>query len=132
MTMLPNFCLHVLHLNTQTLPADLYNVDNTMAEGLSAKAQAHGMLHKTMMDLCFAQRYEESDEMAHKLLLNADLPLLIRARCHMVLSCGDSFPVEHGREAVRLLEEQDVICSAFPGVPTYTDISSIACGSGRR
>lgn len=62
---------------------------------------------------------DKAFEIAEELLLDSELPLVIRARCHMVLSTNDNHPLylQHAHEAVRVLDEdlrEDICERAFP------------------
>lgn len=73
---------------------------------ISEKAKVYGNLHTIMMQQFFDEEFDAAYQVAWELLLNPDLPVLIRARCHMVLSTkiGSRASVDHGREAVRILD----------------------------
>ncbi|KAF2172042.1 hypothetical protein M409DRAFT_18273 [Zasmidium cellare ATCC 36951] len=82
-----------------------------MAESsqLSAVATVYGDLYKIMMNEYFAGDFESSDKLAYQLLRHADLPTLIRARCHMALATSQAPDImdfkDHAEAAVKILKD---------------------------
>ncbi|KAK0939587.1 hypothetical protein LTR29_008836 [Friedmanniomyces endolithicus] len=70
-----------------------------------ARTEAYAFMHIIMMRHYREDRLDEAFELAGKLLLDAELPRLISARCHMVLSTDDEnvYYLQHAEEAVRIL-----------------------------
>lgn len=84
--------------------------DQTMEEvnlnALSEKAKAYMGLYNVMMEHYRAEEYVKSDEMAENLLMNADIPVIIEARCHMILATSDNGDfLTHAEDAVKVLQD---------------------------
>jgi hypothetical protein len=60
---------------------------------LSEKALLYFGLYNEMMAYYRANDFEACDRLAGSLLRNADLPVLIRARCYMILSTAGREPL---------------------------------------
>ncbi|KAK0900808.1 hypothetical protein LTR91_011886 [Friedmanniomyces endolithicus] len=70
-----------------------------------ARTEAYNAMHTITMRHYREDRLDEAFELAGKLLLDAELPRLLSARCHMVLSTDDEnvYFLQHAEEAVRIL-----------------------------
>ncbi|KAK3075149.1 hypothetical protein LTR53_001760 [Teratosphaeriaceae sp. CCFEE 6253] len=77
-------------------------------QALSNEARVFIGLHDAMMSFFEQDKDIEAVNLAEKLLAKAHLPILIRARCHMMLSrrINDDFSVEHAERAVEILDVQ--------------------------
>lgn len=60
---------------------------------LDQKARMYEGLYNAMMEHYFADDFEACDRMANSLLSKAELPVIIRARCYMMLGTAGSDPV---------------------------------------
>ena len=80
----------------------------------TAAQSVYHQLHTSMMQSFRNGDHDASDRLARQLLLHADLPKTIRARCHMVLGTGDGDYLRHAEEGVRLMEEMDTEYYEFP------------------
>lgn len=65
---------------------------------LDEKAKVYHGLYRTMVTRFRAREYDEADHLANTLLLNADLPLIIRVLCHSILG-GAGAPCRDGKKA---------------------------------
>jgi hypothetical protein len=104
--------------------------------GLTEKTKIYRTMHDAMLKHHYGDRQEECEALvrgwsswpavkgmcwpsfsqAEKMLENDDLPILIRAHCHMMLSCGDHpLAVEHAETAVKVLDgDARYACSRGP------------------
>ena len=57
------------------------------------KARLYESLYNAMMERYFADDLDTCDRLANSLLSKAELPVIIRARCYMVLGTAGSDPV---------------------------------------
>ncbi|KAK5684039.1 hypothetical protein LTS10_003903 [Elasticomyces elasticus] len=107
-----------------------------METELSMSARLATGLYTIMMQHFRAERYEKAEKMAHDLLVDPSLPVLIRARCHVVLAMGDDSAIafEHAQEAVNILkaakehyEENGSRQGAFPDQYLDEAMRVLAC-----
>ncbi|KAK1059104.1 hypothetical protein LTR74_012896 [Friedmanniomyces endolithicus] len=70
-----------------------------------ARREAYDFMHTIMMRRYREDRLDEAFELAGTLLLDAELPRVISARCDVVLSTDDEnvYYLQHAEEAVRIL-----------------------------
>lgn len=75
-----------LHLGNSSHLAQHYPHNNIMPnKEISESAKLYAALFKQVREKFDAEEFDECDRLALTLLTKADLPVIIRARCHMIL-----------------------------------------------
>ncbi|KAF2173461.1 hypothetical protein M409DRAFT_48435 [Zasmidium cellare ATCC 36951] len=77
----------VFHLRNSSQSAQHYPNNNTMPnKEISETAKLYAALFKQVREKFDAEEFDECDRLALWLLTKADLPVIIRTRCHMMLA----------------------------------------------